>query len=266
MISIKLKYKNMEDNIMDPNFVPAEYKVPYDVLELPSQGLLYPNKKSSVKVEYLTAFDENILTSPNIVNSGKVLDVLLERKVKDLGFDVNDLLEGDRMAILIFLRTTAFGEMYSQAVIDPKTGKVVEGQIDLSKLEQKKLEVSPDENGFFDFIFPQSKKNVKFRFLTGNDETEISRMDEEQLSRNNDISTKTTLRLERAIMEYGGTTDKMRIANTLKNLNIMDIRKLNKYIAEIEPGIIFRTTARIPGGGSVDTFLKINKNFFWPEL
>ena len=75
-------------SFIDPNYVPDEYKVPYDIIELPSQGLLYKNKKSKVKVEYLTAYDENVLTSPNLLNSGKVLDVLIERKVKDLGFDV----------------------------------------------------------------------------------------------------------------------------------------------------------------------------------
>ena len=108
-------------SFMDPNFVPEEYKVPYDVIELPSQGLLYPNKKSKVKVEFLTAYDENILTSPNIMASGKLIDVLIERKVKDLGFDHNLLLEGDRMAIILFLRVTAFGEIYIQPVIDPKS-------------------------------------------------------------------------------------------------------------------------------------------------
>ena len=90
------------ENTLDPNYVPDEYKVPYDVIELPSQGLLYPNKKSSVKIEYLTAMDENVLSSPNIVGSGKVVDVLIERKVKDLGFPVNELLEGDKLAIIVF--------------------------------------------------------------------------------------------------------------------------------------------------------------------
>ena len=123
---------------MDPNFVPDEYKEQYDVLELPSQGILYKNKKSSVKVSYLTTIDENILSSPNIINSGKLIDILLERKVKDLGFDTKDLLEGDRMAILIFLRSTGLGDKYTQAVVDPETGKVVPGEIDLPSLTQKK--------------------------------------------------------------------------------------------------------------------------------
>jgi hypothetical protein len=99
---------------MSPNYVPEDLKVPYDVLELPSQGLLYPNKKSSVRVEYLTAMDETILTSPNLSQNGKFLSVLLDRKVKDLGFPTEDLLEGDRLAILIWLRATGYGEIYSQ--------------------------------------------------------------------------------------------------------------------------------------------------------
>jgi len=254
-------------NFIDPNFVPEEYKVPYDIVELPSQGLLYKNKKSTVKVEYLTAYDENILTSPNIINSGKVIDVLLERKIKDLDFDPNDLLEGDRMAVLLFLRATAFGELYNQPVIDPASRKVVEGEINLSELGQKKLMVKPNSNNEFDFKLPKSEKVVKFRFLTGKDEDEINKNDEELMSRTgNNISSKTTLRLEKSIMEIEGERDKIGLSNTIKNLTILDIRALNKYIAEIEPGIEFKTRARIPGGGSVDTFLRINKNFFWPEL
>lgn len=254
-------------SFMDPNFVPEEYKVPYDILELPSQGLLYPNKKSKVKVEFLTAYDENVLTSPNILNSGKLIDVLIERKVKDLGFDHNLLLEGDRMAIVLFLRVSAFGEKYIQPVIDPKTNKLVEGEVDLTTLKNKPLTVKPDENGLFDFSLPNSKKTVKFRLLTGKDEEEIDILDKQTMERNkNDISTKTTLRLERSIMEIGGEKDKIKISNTLKALPIMDIRKLNKYMGDIEPGVDFKTTARTQGGESVTCFLRINKNLFWPEF
>tara|TARA_R110000803_G_scaffold191703_1_gene254400 strand:- start:2500 stop:3276 length:777 start_codon:yes stop_codon:yes gene_type:complete len=254
-------------SFMDPNYVPEEYKVPYDIIELPSQGLLYPNKKSKVKVEFLTAYDENILTSPNIMASGKLIDVLIERKVKDLGFDHNLLLEGDRMAIIIFLRVSAFGEKYIQPVVDPKTNKLVEGEIDLSKLENKQLTIQADENGNFDFKLPKSGKNIKFRLLTGKDEEEIDILDVELMERNkSDISSKTTIRLERSIMEVDGEKDKIRISNTLKALPILDIRKLNKYMTEIEPGIIFKTTARIQGGDSVTTFLRINKNLFWPDI
>jgi hypothetical protein len=259
----------MENNnsFMDVNFIPDEYKVPYDIVELPSQGLLYPNKKSSVKVEYLTAYDENVLTSPNILASGKLVDVLIERKVKDLGFDHKLLLEGDRMAIIIFLRVSAFGEKYIQPVVDPVTKKVVEGEIDLTTLENKKLTVSPDENGLFDFKLQKSNKSIKFRLLTGKDEEEIDDMDKQLMERNkNEISSKTTLRLERSLMDVDGERDKIKISNILKALPIVDIRKLNTYITDIEPGMNFKTIARTQGGESVPCFLRINKNLFWPDI
>lgn len=252
---------------MNPNFVPDEYKEQYDVIELPSQGILYPNKKASVKVAYLTTVDENILSSPNIVNGGNLIEILLERKVKDLGFDTKDLLDGDRMAILIFLRSTGLGDKYTQAVIDPKTGKVVSGEIDLPSLKQKKLTVQPDENGEFDFELPQSKYKVKFRFLTGKDENEIEEQDQSLMERNgDDISQKITLRLERQIMEINGDRDKISLSNTIKKLSLKDSRALRKYMSELEPGIDFNTTATIQGGVEVATFLRIGTNFLWPEL
>lgn len=252
---------------MDPTFVPDEYKEQYDVIELPSQGILYPNKKSTVKVSYLTTIDENILSSPNIINSGKLVDILLERKVKDLGFDTKDLLEGDRMAIIIFLRATGLGDKYTQAVLDPNSGKAVAGEIDLPSLKQKKLDVQPDENGEFDFTLPQSNYKIKFRFLTGKDEEEIDLQDETLMERNGDeVSHKITLRLERQIMQINDDRDKMKLSSIIKKLTLKDSRALRKYMTDLEPGIDFNTTATIQGGIEVATFLRIGSNFLWPEL
>ena len=250
---------------IDPNHVPDEHKVPFDVIELPSKGLLYKNKKSSVKVEYMTAYDENILTSPNLLSNGKALDILIEKKVKELGFNHNELLSGDRMAILLFLRTTGLGNEYPQTVFDEERN-LVEGVIDLSSLKMKELEVKPNENGEFDFILPKSKKNVKFRLLTHKDEKEIESIDQKQKEKNGGISMNATLRLERSIMEIDGERDKMKISHILKTLSLIDVRKFNKYIGEIEPGINLETNARTQGGGSVSCFLRLGRNFWYPEV
>jgi hypothetical protein len=253
------------NSFMDPNFVPDEFKVPYDIIELPSQGLLYKNKKSSVKVEYLTAYDENILTSPNLLNSGKVLDVLLEKKVKDLGFDVKELISGDRMAILLYLRTTGLGNEYEQLVFD-STGNLVPATIDLASIKTKNLTVKPDEKNEFDFEMPISKKKIKFRLLSQKDIDEISEIDKKLMEKNNNISTENSLRLERSIMEIDGERDKLKISHILKNLKIMDVRKFNKYVVEIEPGLDLNVVARTQGGESVDTFLRIGRAFWNPEV
>jgi len=259
----------MEENINTPmsaDYVPAEYQVPFDLIDLPSQGLLYKNKKSSIKVEYLTAFDETILSSPNISNNGKMLDLLLDRKVKELGFDPLDLLISDRVAILIFLRTTAFGPDYTQLVVN-ENNVIEEGVIDLSSLGMKKLSVKPDENNFFDFKLPDSKKHIKFRFLTGRDEKEIDVLDKSYSEKNKDgVSNRIFFTLEKQIMSIDGVTDKIKISNLLRNLSIKESRILRKYIQEIEPGVNYETTARMPGGASVSCFLRFNTSFFFPEL
>jgi hypothetical protein len=256
--------ENQEHN--NPNYIPKDLQIPFDLIELPSQGILYPNKKSSVKVEYLTALDENILSSPNIINSGKVIDILLERKVKDLGFDPIDLLEGDRTALVVYLRTTAFGEKYNQLVLD-RIGELVEGEIDLSQIKPKKLSIHPDTNGEFDYKLPNSGKMVKFKLLTGRDIKVIDEMDKEHMKRyQTDISNKIIFKLERCIGEIDGERDKIKLSNIIKRLTIIDSRKLRSYIDSIEPGLDFDVKATTPGGESVDTFLRFNSSFFWPEL
>jgi hypothetical protein len=258
------------DNInqnLDPNYVPEDLKTPYDVLELPSQGILYKNKQKSVKVEYLTAMDESILTSPNISSGNKMISILLKRKVKDLGFDVEDLLDGDRTAIMLFLRVTSFGEDYKQLVWDDNLGDYVEGVIDLSKLNQKKLVVNPDEKGEFEYTLPKTNKKVTFTLLTGRDDEIVESRNEEYNKRTSDgTSNKTLFRLEQQIKSIDGERDKIMVSNILKRLPIIDSRSLRKYIDEITPGLDFKTVARTQGGESIETFLRFNSTFFWPEL
>jgi len=257
---------NVNQNL-DPNYVPEELKTPYDVIELPSQGILYKNNKKSVKVEYLTAMDESILTSPNISSGNKIINILLERKVKELDMDVSDLLSGDRTAIMIFLRVTAFGEEYKQMVFDSELGEYVEGTINLSELKQKKLTVKSDEKGEFEFVLPKSGKKVTFTLLTGKDDEIVEMRDNEEQKRNPDgVSNKDLIRLEQQVKSIDGKRDKIMISNILKKISILDSRSLRKYIDEITPGIEFKTTARTDGRESVSTFLRFGTNFWWPEL
>jgi len=257
----------MSENQLSPDYIPEEYRTPFDILELPSQGILYKNQKQTVKVEYLTAMDETILTSPNISSGGKIIDILLKRKVKDLGFDVADLLVGDRTSLMIYLRVTAFGEEYSQLVFNSISGEFEEGIINLSNLKQKKLTIKPDENGEFEFLLPKSNKKVTFTLLTGKDEEIIDIRDKEDLKRNSDgVSNKLIFSLEQQVKSIDGERDKIKISNTLKKIPIIDSRSLRKYIEDITPGLDFKTTARTQGGESVDTFLRFNTSFFWPEL
>lgn len=141
----------------------------YDKIPLPSKGQCYSKKKESIPVAYLTAYDENMIIAPNLYRDNKILDVMLKEKVLSNEIDPGDMIEGDREAIILFLRATGYGNEYPITATDGATGKEFETVIDLSELKYKEFNLVGDENGWFDFKLPVSKKNIKFKFLTHND-------------------------------------------------------------------------------------------------
>lgn len=152
-------------------------KVNYDEVTLPSRGECYPFKKDKIKVSYLVAYDENLILSPGLYKNGTFLDRILENKILD---DINpdDLIQGDRDAIIIWLRAGGYGPMYPIIVTDTETGKEFETQVDLSKLNFRPFTLKGDENGHFDFTLPESGDAVKFRFLTARDTKKLRKMQE----------------------------------------------------------------------------------------
>lgn len=131
----------------DPRDIPSY--VQYDVIPLPSKGECYPNKQKAIPVAYLTAADENLITSPNLYNNGSLIDIILERKILDKRIHVRDLCNGDRDAILVWLRATAYGVEYP--IIATHNGKQFQTSVDLSKLKYKEFNLKGDENGYFDY-------------------------------------------------------------------------------------------------------------------
>jgi hypothetical protein len=242
-----------------------QLEVPFDEISLPSKGLLYPNKKSTVKVEYLTAADENILTSQNLIKNGKVLDVLLDRKIKDKDLPLSQMLVGDRNAIMIWLRATGYGEMYPVKLTDPESGVEFETEVDLSKLESKSLDVEPDENGLFSFDLPRSKKTIKFKLLSVGDESSIIKSSEaREKAMKNGISNMLTYRLAAQIKEIEGNSDPNFIQRFIEVMPAYDSLKFREYSDSIEPGINMKVMVDGPTGPFETTF-PIGVNFFWPN-
>ena len=239
--------------------------VPFDVIKLPSEGLLYKNHGGSLKVAYLTAMDESIITNPNLLRSGKFLEVLINRKMMDLSLRYNDLHVGDRNAIMIWLRSTGYGPMYNIKLSDPTDNhSEFEVEIDLSKLPIKYLTEKPDENGHFNLILPLSQKTIKFKLLTVGDIEDVEDYVENIGDEFVDASTYT---LKKQIVSVDGDYSEEVINNFIeRGMRIGDVRTFRQYINEIESGIDMNITVGTPGGGSVKTFLPLNTSFFWPDL
>ena len=244
-----------------PNF-----EVPFDVIELPSKGLLYPGKNNTVKVQYLTAADENILTSPNLIKNGKVIDVLIDRKVKEFPIPIGDMLIGDRNAVMVWLRATGYGEIYPVKLTDPNTFEEFEYDVDLNGLKSKPLGASPDESGLFDFDLPRSKKKIKFKLLTVNDEKAIvSKSESRNKAVKSQISNTLTYRLETQIMEIDGNQDKSYIAQFIQVMPAFDSLKFREYSDSVEPGIDMTVEVEGPSGETFPSNVPIGLDFFWPN-
>jgi hypothetical protein len=255
---------NVNQTLSQPQQQMVSIEVPYDVIPLPSEGLLYPGKKPTLEVEYLTAMDENILTSPNLLQSGRFIEVLLSRKIRKGQISQKDLLIGDRNAIIIWLRATGYGEKYPVTIQTPE-GEEFETEVDLTTLKQKPLGATPDENGLFDFTLPQSKKRIKFRLLTVKDEEELTKREEAQKKKKSEFSDTLTHKLGTHIMSIDGRTDKEWIHNFVRVMPARDSLELRKYINKIEPGVDLSITVEGPGGDPMDTFLVLGPDFLWPD-
>lgn len=150
----------------------------YDVIQLPSNGQCYRSKVDRLPVAYLTAYDENIITSPNLYKDGLVLDYILKSKVVNSEINVEDLVSGDADAIILFLRATSYGPDFPIVVNDPDTGEQIETTIDLTTLKPKDFKLIGDENGHFEYITPIKKDRIKFRYLTRKQERQLRQVTE----------------------------------------------------------------------------------------
>ncbi len=247
-------------------YVEPDYDSDFDVIPLPSNGKAYKHGKKAIKVSFLNGSDENILTNPNLVKSGRFMDILLKRKIIDKNFKYEELVTGDKDVILLWLRGTSYGNDYEISAMDPVELKPFKQTIDLSEIPTKELEIEPDENGLFDFTLPVSKKQIKFRLLRVIDQRNIERYGEYLEQYSNDIeSDLSSYALTKAIVSVDGNSDKEFIKTFTKKIRLGDSKAFKQYVEKIKPGKDFMLKLRAPGGGLVTTFFPINTSFFWPE-
>ena len=237
-----------------------DFSLPHDVVTLPSQGKFYKNKKKSLKIGYLTAQDENILISAGRTNS--VVNDLVRNKIYEPDMRVEDLLEGDLEAVLIFLRNTSFGPEYSFTLKDPKTNKDFQHTIRLDELDFINPKQEPNEDGTFTIKLPRSGNSVKCRLLTVGDLDEITNIISQYP--NNVTAPTITTRLEKQIISVDDNTDREFISKFVLNLPIMDSKHIRKTLNECEPKIDLQRIVNAPSGEQVTVRVTFGVEFFRP--
>jgi len=245
----------MEEYKIDPT-------IAYDVIELPSRGIHYTTKKKSVRVAYLTASDENILSSPSFLSTNTVITELLKRKILDKDLPIDEIVEEDRQAILIFLRNTAFGSEYSLTITDDKTGESFTANVDLGSLKLKDFNLTEDSNGEYSYTLEKSKTDVTFKFLTQKQEAEIEKIKESW--NGNGIAPIVTKQLEMMIKSVGGTRDALKIRSFIETMPIKDSQDFRKFTQNNKPGLDLTQQVTTPSGEDVQVKIGFGVEFFRP--
>jgi len=249
------------------------FEVPVESIPLPSNGLVYPAEspihcKEMVDIRAMTAREEDILTSRALIKKGTVITELIKSCLTDKRIQVQDMIAGDRNAIMVALRITGYGADYNVEADCPNCSVRSKQQFDLSEMPIKRLDIEPVSKGqnTFEFKLPVTKKTVHFKFLTGRDEEEIATIQERAKKQGALADNIVTTRLQYSIISIDGKTDRGSVNGFIRNMPARDSMSLRKYIEAHEPGIEMRGNFDCTSCGEQNEVrVPLGASFFWPE-
>ena len=249
------------------------FKVPTDFVSIPSGGKVYPpnsplHKVTELEVKFLTAQDEDILTSRSLLRSGKAIDAVLSNCLIDKRINPEDFLSGDKNALVTFLRVSGYGPEYSVDMDCPDCNQNSNFKFDLSQLEMKTLDIDPIADGQNRFALElPSGIMVEFKFLNSAEEREISDAQEKlKKTTNSPLDKNITTRLKNLLLSVNGEVDPGYINQFVDTLNVRDSRALRKHIGDNTPDVDMEQSFECSycgHKGEVD--IPITVGFFWPD-
>ena len=243
----------------------SKFKLPTEIIELPSKGLLYPEghalSSGTIEMKYMTAREEDILTNQNYMKKGVVIDKLLESLIMT-PVNYDDILVGDKNAIMIAARILSYGKDYE---FDLGNGKQT---VDLSLFENKPLDEKLYSRGSNEFTFelPTTSNIVTFKLLTHGDEKRIEQEVKGFQKVNKDNITEATTRLKHMITSVNGSSDKNDIREFVDfGLLAKDARALREEYMRVAPDVDLTVSYEDLDGVEREAALPITLNFFWPN-
>ena len=244
----------------------ADYKFPTEVVDLPSRGYFYidghPLSSGKVEVKYMTAKEEDILTSQNLIQQGTVIDILLQSLIVDKTINIKDLLVGDKNAIMVAARVLGYGKDYQFEYNEE------EHEVDLSKLNPVKLDFKKVTKGQNEFSFelPTSKRTITFKMLNGHDESNITAEVKAKRKISKERSSELTTRLKTMLLSVDGNSDKGYITNFVENEFLSrDSLAFRNYLTDITPDMDMTTTIVNSNGKETEVTIPVTVRFFWPS-
>lgn len=253
------------------------WATPTEMVQLPSEGKFYSpghplHDTSTIEIKYMTAKEEDILTSRSLVKAGVAIDRVLENLIVDKNIDVNSLLVGDKNALIIGARVTGYGNIYETKATCPSCQEQSEYAFDLNEgavttpddaLE--KYDATLTERNTFLIETPMTKAKVECRLLTGHDEMELFKKAQRKAKKKLSESTLTD-QFRAFIVSVNGSDDVMTIASFVNAMPARDSRFLRTFYAAVSPNIDLTQTFECSSCGySADMEVPLTIDFFWPK-
>lgn len=239
-------------------------KFPTEVVELPSKGKLYPPdsplSSGTIEMKYMTAKEEDILTNQNYIEKGIVIDKLLQALIVDKTIDYNQLLVGDKNALLIAARILGYGKDYEFEYAGEKE------TIDLSQLDNKPLhkDIEAATENKFNYTLPASGKVITFKLLSHGDEQAIDSEVKGLKKINKESSAELSTRLKHMILAVNGDSERKNVRAFVDNEFLArDSRAFRNYLRDFQPDIDMKFYPENGPQGGVD--IPIGVNFLWPD-
>jgi|TARA_B100000900_G_C20588774_1_gene720751 hypothetical protein len=237
-------------------------KLPTETVELPSKGLLYskdnPLSSGTIEMKYMTAKEEDILTNAAYIKNGTVIDKLLKSMiVSKINYD--DLLIGDKNAILVAARILGYGKDYEFTIGDTTH------TLDLTQIENKEMDESLFESGKneFSYTLPHTDTNITFRLLTHGDEKKIQK-EIAGIKKLNNSNPEGSTRLKYIITSVADSREPKDIREFVDNyLLAKDAREFRKHVLEVQPDV---DLTFFPDDGGEAVAIPIGASFFYPDL
>ena len=249
-----------------------ESKFPTEVVELPSKGYFYPKDSplasGKVEMKYMTAREEDILTSPNLIQKNIVIDKLLESLVVDKSINLDDLLIGDKNALILAARILGYGKDYEMMYFDDNDNEQTT-TIDLTEINEVKIDYSNFTEGTnkFDFELPFSKKQIIIQLMTGKIQKDIEAYMKSISKVNSQVQSEITSRYKFIIVSVDGNGEKSYINNFIDNeLLAVDSLAIRKHLNEVSPDLDMTINVTQPDGVEKEVAVLLTAQFLWPTI
>ena len=251
------------------------FVIPTDFVELPSKGKFYPeghplHNKDHVEIRQMTAKDEDILTSRGLLQKGIAIDRLIENLLIDKNIRCSNLLVGDKNAIMMTARVSAYGGEYNTTVRCPVCTQTSEHSFDLSKItwqtpDNIESEAKLTSNLTYSLTLPTSKVTAEVKFLTSAEEKKLVELSERKKQRNM-LDTPVTDQLKTFIVSINGNTDKSDISGFVDNMPARDSRFLRTEYVKLVPNVDLTQDFICKHCLSESTMeVPFTTDFFWPR-